>query len=481
RGDLTGIAVTEQTIYLTTDQQLILACDRQTESITEIGTTPGKGIDDLCYFNGDLFVVDSKEQTVYCFDLKINTVIYEILTPFENPTGITAVYSTKAKQELLYVAYSRHSFEVYDTGDSEFQLQIQTHYGSDREWTVADNFIYPLVYKLDEAHKTVLSNGVLVEMYYVEKLYALPEIADAHPSVENLEWKISLPMNSDRQHLVSLEKIGGFDMAIKEIAEEEHRKVAVFSIPKLDLHSERRIFGWKATVRMFGIRHCLAQETARELTEDERSQFSRYLKNEDQLDMDRESVQQAAKDAVRHLRGSDRHNIIKKAEAIRDYIYEKITYKMDSYSDGTADVLRNGEGSCGEYLNVFLSLFRLNHIPARKCGNYKVPAYKMQAGSESVFLSPDFNHVWLQFYIPDWGWIPMESSADDQAASFRGWPRRYFMALAWYHMECRMGHYFEEVFEKDSDRPFFLSAGDLAKKDIKFKVVRVLAPATIVS
>ncbi len=28
-------------------------------------------------------------------------------------------------------------------------------------------------------------------------------------------------------------------------------------------------------------------------------------------------------------------------------------------------------------------------------------------------LEPDFNHVWLEFYLPGFGWVPMESNPDD--------------------------------------------------------------------
>jgi transglutaminase-like putative cysteine protease len=187
--------------------------------------------------------------------------------------------------------------------------------------------------------------------------------------------------------------------------------------------------------------------------------------------MDDRFVIQKAKEAVLGLSDSEQKNILKKAKAIRDYIYKRLTYVMDSRYEGTKRVLELGEGSCGEYLNVFLSLFRLNGIPVKACGNYKIPVYKMQAGSQNVFLSPDFNHVWLQFYVPDLGWVPLESSADDNSASYREWAQRYFMSLAWYHVECRLGDYFEDVFDKGTGKPHLLAPGDLAIKDIKFKVL----------
>jgi transglutaminase-like putative cysteine protease len=461
--NLTGIAVTEATIYLVTERQSLLSYNRATGAIKTLAKSLGIGLDDLCYFDSNLLIVDAKEQTIYVFDLATEEFSDEILTPFENPTSLSGVYDERAQKEVLYVCYSRPSFEVYDTGDSEFKLQLDA--------PIADNFIYPLVYQRDVSKKAVRSNGFLVEMYYVEKLHALPEIADEYRVIKDLDWKISIPLNTDRQQLVSLEAMGDFEMRIEAVAEEENRPVAVFSMPEIDLKTERRVFGWKATLRLSGIRYCLPEDEVRAISQQELKQYAQYLQDEPGLDLNSAYVQKAAQEAVRHLSDRDRQNVLKKAKAIRDYIYAQLTYVMDRYHDGTEAVLRQAEGSCGEYLNVFLSLFRLNDIPVRKCGNYKVPAYKMQAGSRSVFLSPDFNHVWLQFYVPDLGWVPLESSADDESSAFREWAKRYFMSLAWYHVECRLGSYFEEVFDSKTGKRFFLAPGDLGKNDIKFRVI----------
>jgi hypothetical protein len=475
--DLTGIAVANSIIYVSTQNQSLLAYHLDTQVVEELGQAPGVGVDDLCYWNHQLLIVDAQEQTVYVFDLNRQQVVYELLTPYEHPTSITSVYHELAGRDLLYVSYSRPSFDVYDTGDSEFQLKLKTHVDVDRQQVLlTDNFIHPLTFKRDESRGITVSNGFLVEMSYVEKLHALPEVADAYETVQNIDWKISIPVTNDRQELVSLEKIGSFDMRIEEIDAESHQKAAVFSIPEINLKTERRVFGWKALVKVFGVRHAPHPDQLRAIAPEELAQYAAYLENEDGLDMDRRYVQDVAAEAIQHLSEPDQLSVLKKVEAIRDYIYQNVTYVMDQFHNGTEEVLRSGEGSCGEYLKVFLSLLRLNQIPVRACGNYKVPAYKMQAGAESVSLSPDFNHVWLQFYLPGYGWIPLESSADDQVASFRNWPKRYFGALAWYHLECRTGNYFEEVFETSSSKTFFLSAGDLAKNDIKFKVLHELVP-----
>jgi hypothetical protein len=447
-----------------TKEQSILAYSRENEAVEFLGKSKGIGTDDLCYYKDQLFLVDAQEQTVYVFDLKTRDFVFEILTPFENPTGITAVYHQKLNREVLYVAYSRPSFEVYDTGDSQFKLQIDN--------SVRDNFVYPLLFHHDEQKKAVLSNGFLVEMYYVEKLHALPEVAEKYRTVKNVDWKISLPMTTDRQELLNFQTIGDFQMRVERITAEENRPVAVFSLPEIDLNRERRVFGWKALVKVFGIRYCVNPEEIREISEAELNQHAQYLKNERQLDLEEEYVIEAAQEAVEHLSDCEQKNVLKKAKAIRDYIYERLSYDLDSYSQGTKAVLKRGKGSCGEYLNVFLSLFRLNQIPARTCGNYKFPAYKVQADSRHLFSSPDFNHVWLQFFVPELGWVPLESSADDKVSSFREWAKRYFMSLAWYHLECRMGSYFEDTFEANTHEPYFLAPRDLAVKDIKFRLLQ---------
>ena len=306
--DLTGISVTDSKIYLATKNKSILSYDRENEEVETLGKSQGIGLDDLCYHESQLFLVDSQEQTVYVFDLKRREFIYEILTPFENLTGITSVYHQELNQKVLYVAYSRPSFEVYDTGDSEFKLKIDT--------PVRDNFIYPLLFHHDDEKKAVLSNGFIVEMYYVEKLHALPEIAEKYRTVKDIEWKISLPITTDRQEVIEIQPLGNFDMRIETIAAEENRPVAVFSIPEIDLETERRVFGWKALVKMYGIRYCLDPGDIREISETELNQYTPYLINEHKLDMNSRYVIEAAQEAIKDLSDRDRKNILKKAKAI---------------------------------------------------------------------------------------------------------------------------------------------------------------------
>ena len=57
-GNLAGIAVTQEQIYLITEKQAILAYNRKTEEIETIGKAQGIGLDDLCYFQDKLLILE---------------------------------------------------------------------------------------------------------------------------------------------------------------------------------------------------------------------------------------------------------------------------------------------------------------------------------------------------------------------------------------------------------------------------------------
>jgi hypothetical protein len=466
---LRGITVTAEKIYLVTDRRqqagvTILVGDKHSLEFEAIGELSHVGIiSDLCYFQDSLYIVDFSRQTVIVFSLEKGKAIAEILTPFENPTGITVVYQEQAKKEVLYISYSKPSFEVYKPDNDNVNLDLDT--------SIWDNFVYPLIYHYDRDKKAVLSNGFIIEMYYVRKLHALLEVADNYQTVENLEWKISLPRNSDRQQVISVETIGSFPMKIVEKNEDSKSKVAIFSIPKIELETERRVFGWKATIQTYNIKYFIQEEEVSLIDEEELINFSQYFKKQPKLNLKKPYVIKAAKKALKLLKNERCNNILAKAEAIAHYIYERLTYVQNTNNEGTEEALRSGQASYEEYLNVFLALFKLNKIPIRKCGNYQVPTYQIQPGVRASFLAQDCERIWLQFYVPNLGWVPLDFSAGDRISIEQKLAQPSFMSLSWDRIECDLEKDFENVFETGVEEPFFLSCDRLSIKEIKFKVL----------
>ncbi|NES74041.1 MAG: transglutaminase family protein, partial [Okeania sp. SIO2D1] len=180
----------------------------------------------------------------------------------------------------------------------------------------------------------------------------------------------------------------------------------------------------------------------------------------------KEIVIQAAKDAVLQEK-----NILRQLLNIRNYVYDQLSYGVTAKIDTPDIVLERGVGSCGEYVGLLLALARLNNIGCRTVGRYKCPAF---ADRKGVPLEPEFNHVWLEFYLPGFGWVPMESNPDDLQEG-GPYPLRFFMGLAWYHVEIGKGIKFETL--KNKGIPVNkekVSIGNLAINHVRFTILEEL-------
>jgi len=444
-----GVAVWESTVYVTCQKSsYIWVFDARTgDEITKF-YAPGVGVENLAVRDEELWVCDSTEQTVYCMDRATGQVRFSILTPFASPTGLTFYRDEDLGEEILYVAYSEEEPYIRDDPNSAHPHQL-----SFRDRT----FIHPLHFHYNPEQHYTLSNGYLIEMSYVEEIDALDPV-----DLKNLEWRIGLPLDTPRQKVKHVEAIG---LPFREEIEAGQR-VAVFSFDKLDRH-EAHLFGWKALLEVRGIKYHLTPKDVEGRPEMPQDLRDRYLVDNDNLAMDTEIVQRSAQNAI----GSEM-NLLRQVLQIRDYVYDRLDYGIKPHIDPPDEVLRRGVGSCGEYVGVLLALLRLNGIPCRTVGRYKCPP---KAEYRHIPLEPDFNHVWMEFYIPGLGWVPVESNPDDLD---RGpYPTRFFMGLAWYHIEITKDNKFEVLLRDGEPIPKTeLSLGDLAINHVRFQILEELPP-----
>jgi transglutaminase-like putative cysteine protease len=242
----------------------------------------------------------------------------------------------------------------------------------------------------------------------------------------------------------------------------------VFKFDKLT-SKERHIFGWKALLEVYSIKYRLTPRDVEKLPELAPELQEKYLVDNDDLAMDTQIIRNAAKEAI----GTET-NLLRKIYKIRNFVYDKLSYGIKPHIDPPDVALQRGVGSCGEYLGILLALSRLNGIACRTVGRYKCPK---NPEYQNVPLSPDFNHVWMEFYVPGFGWLPMESNPDDVVEG-GPYPTRFFMGLSWYHVEIGKGISFENI----SSNSVLLnkevvSIGDLALNHIRFTILSELPPS----
>jgi transglutaminase-like putative cysteine protease len=442
-----GIAVSDSTVYVTCEKAgYIYSFERRTAKPITKFPQPGVGAENITMTSDGLWVCDRAEQTVYCLDPQTGHVQFSAITPFSSPTGITFYQPIPDQSPVCYVAYANEEPYIRDDPNAADPYEL----------TFRDRtFIHPLYIHHNPDQKYTLSNGYLVEVSYVEEILPLDAM-----TLNQVEWRIALPSNTLRQRVRHVEPIGH---PFTEV-EQEGQRVAVFKFDQLQPH-QAGLLGWKAVIEMYGLKYHLTPNDVDESLPLPQDFQTRYLVDNDELAMDTSTIRSAARDAI----GTET-NVLRKMLKIRNYVYDRLSYGIQPKINTPDVALERGTASCGEYVGVLLALARLNGIACRTIGRYKCPPYPDR---RHLPLEPDFNHVWLEFYVPGVGWLPMESNVDDVIE--RGpYPNRFFMGLSWYHTELGKGISFEKV--TAADLPDNFSRRDLAINHIRFTILDELAP-----
>ncbi len=444
---VSGVAVCESTVYVSCQKSgYIHLFDRATGKQTGKFLQPGVGTETMTVVGEKLWVCDRAEQTVYCLNRTTGAIEFSALTPFSSPTGMAFYAPANQPEPICYVVYADEEPYIRDDPNAKSPYQL----------TFRDRtFIHPLYIQHHPAGHYTLSNGYLVEFSYVEEILPLDAVA-----LDRVEWRIALPSNTLRQRIRKIEPIGR-DFTIEE---QDGQQVAVFKFDRLEPH-QGGLLGWKATIEMYSLKYYLSPADIDASLPLSAELQQRYLVDDDDLAMETDTIRQAAKAA-----SGTETNVLRKMLKIRNYVYDRLSYGIQPRIDRPDVALERGTGSCGEYVGILLALARLNGIACRTIGRYKCPPHPDR---RDLPLEPDFNHVWLEFYVPGVGWLPMESNVDDTIE--RGpYPQRFFMGLSWYHTEIGKGISFTKM--KADNKPENFSLGDLAINHIRFRILAELIP-----
>ncbi|MEO0686502.1 MAG: transglutaminase, partial [Cyanobacteria bacterium J06649_11] len=275
-----GVAVWGSTVYVSCEKLgKILVYNRNTGKEIARFFAPGVGVENLTVTEETLLVSDTIEQSVYFLDRATGEIQFSVLTPFESPTGIALHTDSSTKQQSLYVAYSSEEPYIRDNPNAE----------PNHELTYRDRaFIHPLNYHFNREKRTAVSNGYLLEMSYVEQIDPLEEVY-----LKDLEWRIALPSETERQKVKQVEPVG------LPFTEEiiDGQRVAVFKFDTL-VPGERHLLGWKAIVEVRSIKYRITPRDVENPSVLPKEFTSRYLVDDDDLAMESNVVRAAAIEAV---------------------------------------------------------------------------------------------------------------------------------------------------------------------------------------
>jgi transglutaminase-like putative cysteine protease len=459
-GAPTAVALWGDLVYLVSAGHLVVL-EAEPGSLRELARRadlPGVGATGITATEDALWLSDDVEQTVYCLDRRTLETRMQVVTPLEGPTAIAARRLAGSTEDEVHVAY--HEREPFLKDDP----------WSDPSWVVRYRdraLIHPLHVLHDPASRMAWSTGHRIRMsYYVE---VEPdddiEALAAGGCLTDVRWRMALPINTARQRVVSVEPIGlPFRLDSEADLDGVGQPVAEFRIDRVEAGT-RLVLGWQAIVEVVGIKHQLtAVDMAAAPALDPR-RAAAYLVDDEDLDLDTPEVGAATAAAI-----GDERNPLLQARRIRTHVYDLLEYEM-GYGDTPVDVMARGTGSCGEYVSTIMALMRRAGLACRVAGRYKCPYQPWSSGP----LYPDFNHVWVDLYLPGHGWVPVESNPDD-VVDGGPYPDRFFMGLPWRHVEVGKDISFEKVTYATGDRRRRIGARRLSRNHIRFDVLAEIAP-----
>lgn len=121
---------------------------------------------------------------------------------------------------------------------------------------------------------------------------------------------------------------------------------------------------------------------------------------------------------------ADRKNPFRIAEKMYDFVISQLKYEAQSEARGALWALLNRRGDCTEYGTLFVALMRAVGIPARTVTGHMTNALS-QGGVANATIWADSPHLWAEFYVEGYGWIPVDptSGENDPLDHFSvGWP-----------------------------------------------------------
>ncbi len=96
----------------------------------------------------------------------------------------------------------------------------------------------------------------------------------------------------------------------------------------------------------------------------------------------------------------------RRARSIYDWVVDNVEYKKVGTGWGNGDTFwacSERYGNCTDFHSLFISLARTEGIPARFEMGFPIPADREEGRIDGY-------HCWVEFWLPDEGWIPIDAS-----------------------------------------------------------------------
>ncbi len=165
-----------------------------------------------------------------------------------------------------------------------------------------------------------------------------------------------------------------------------------YTIEKLEPGSEKK-FILNMSFRLVSIDFNIRKDKIGKLENDRN--ITRFLLETSHINLNDSGIQEVAHEIAE--KSSNPLDIVMNTY---DWVIKNINYEVGIGEDTAADTLKNRKGDSGEFGTIFVTLLRVNGIPAKRINGW---GHLFRMGE--VVYQQNVSHGFAVFYLPGYGWI----------------------------------------------------------------------------
>ena len=338
-----------------------------------------------------MWCVDDRSDKVIQFSPDDGTTISSFKSPAKDPKGITFdgkyLWISDDKTNEIYMVDPKTGFVIIIMDSpGNFPHGLAVH--ENKLWTVdhEDDMIYELKIRDDE--KFIRKDKKVQKVTFNHNVTCF-----GPGKIKTVDVNIALPANRDNQTI--LEEISYNIEPSKIVTDKWGQKTAQFNFTNIKPGEKKEI---QATMifETYNLRYFIYPENVGSLEDIK----EKYLNDDVKYQVNSDVIQQTINKVV-----GDETNAYWITRKLHQYLIGHLHYIMDGAWDTAPTVINNGHGSCSEYSFTFIALCKAAGIPTRYVG-------AVWNRKDYVYMD-DVYHRWVEVYMPDYGWVPIDTNAED--------------------------------------------------------------------
>jgi hypothetical protein len=377
------------------EESTIYAINPRTRIVEKTIYCPAARPAGLAWDGKHLWLADYGADELLQISAEDGTTIMSITAPSSNPCGLAFdgnyLWVSDRVQDMIYMV-------TPDRGDVIISFDAPAPHAWGLAWD-GEN-IWNVDYQTDRIYKLVVDDGTLFVQLEPksQQVEFIHQVRNYGPdTVQTLDIYLAVPEDMNNQKL--LEEPVFMPTPTEFIPDKWGQQVARFHFDNLG-PAEFATVSMLAKAELYQNRYFVFPDKVGTLEEIPADIRRDYLVDNTKFDMDNPVIQGAVKAAV-----GEETNPYWIGRNIFNYVIEHVEYELAGGWNVAPAVLERGNGSCSEYSFVYISMCRAAGLPARYVGSVVIRGD--DASTDDVY------HRWVEIYLPNYGWIPVDPSGGD--------------------------------------------------------------------